>query len=320
MENFFNMNDIQDEYDVVIIGGGPSGCTAGMYAARDNLKTIIFEKNFPGGQVAITDAVENYPGFIEPISGADLSEKFYQHALRYGVQLRSGIVTGVEFSGDYKYITLKDFPKKIKTKTIIISTGSKPKNLGAEGENKFLGRGISFCATCDGGFYRDKVVAVVGGGDSAVEEGAYLTKFASKVYIIHRRDQFRAAKIAQERCFNNPKIEVIWDTAVRSVNGDMKISSITLENLKNNEKYNLEVDGVFVFIGWEAASEAFRGLVNIDSAGFILADETTRTNIPGIFAAGDVRKKELWQIVTAVSDGAVAAKMAERYISETFGH
>lgn len=318
MENFFNMEDIQDEYDVVILGGGPSGCTAAMYAARDNLKTIIFEKNFPGGQVAITDMVENYPGFIDPITGAELSDKFYQHALRFNVQIRSGMCTGIEFSGDYKYVCIKDLPKKIKTKTVIISTGSKPKNMNVENENRFLGRGISFCATCDGAFYRDKEVAVIGGGDSAVEEGIYLTKFAKKVYIIHRRDQFRAAKIAQERAFGNEKIEVIWDTVVKSVNGETKVESLTLENIKHGEAYNLKVDGVFVFIGWEAASEPFKALLKTDSAGFILADETTRTNIPGVFAAGDIRKKELWQIVTAVSDGAVAAKQAEKYISETF--
>jgi len=318
MESFFNYYDLYELYDVVIVGCGPSGLTAGIYAARDNLKTLILEKNYPGGQVAITEIIENYPGFPEGISGGDLTEKMYKHALHFGVQIKNGECSGVEFEGDIKVVSLKNSELKIKTKALIIAAGAKPKHLEIPGEAKFLGRGISFCATCDGAFYRGKTVAVIGGGDSAVEEAHYLTRFAEKVYIVHRRDKFKAAKILQDRVFNNPKIVIIWNAQLVRVNGENKVESLTIQDKITGKEFDLKLEGIFVFIGWIADTEHFKGLLDMDESGFIISDESTRTNIPGIFVAGDVRTKELRQVVTAVSDGAMAAKAAERYIEEHF--
>ncbi|TYB33460.1 MAG: thioredoxin-disulfide reductase [Flexistipes sinusarabici] len=318
MEDFFSMDDLYDEYDTVILGGGPAGLTAAIYAARDMMKTLVLEKNFPGGQVALTEQVDNYPGFPEGIMGGDLSIKMYEHAKSFNVQVKNAIPKKFNFDGKYKYIHLENEDITIKTKTIIIATGAKPKHLEVEGENRFLGRGISFCATCDGAFFKNKDVAVIGGGDSAVEEGVYLTKFAKKVYIVHRRDKLRAAKILQERAFKNDKVEFIYNCVVDKVNGENKLESITLYNRVKNEKKDLKVDGVFVFIGWTADTDIFKGMIEMDEAGFIKANERMETNIPGIYVAGDVRQKELRQIVTSVSDGAVAAKSAEKFITANF--
>lgn len=318
MEDFFNLDDLYEEYDTVIIGGGPAGLTAAVYAARDNLKTLVLEKNFPGGQVALTEKVDNYPGFPEGIMGGDLSMKMYEHAKSFGVQVKNALPQKFAFEGNYKYVYTDKEGVVIKTKTIIAAPGATPKHLNVEGENKFYGRGISFCATCDGAFFKDKKVAVIGGGDSAVEEGEYLTKFASKVYIVHRRDKLRAVKILQERAFKNEKMEFVYNCVVDKINGDNKIESITLYDRVKEEKKNLEVDGVFVFIGWTADTSIFNGILDMDESGFILGDEEMKTNTDGVFVAGDVRKKELRQIVTAVSDGAVAAKSADRYIAANF--
>lgn len=319
MEKFFVYDDLYEIYDVVIIGAGPAGLTAGIYAARDNLKTLILEKNYPGGQVAITEIIENYPGFPEGISGGDLTEQMYKHALHFGVQIKNGECCKIDFEDNFKILTLKHQDFKIKTKAVIIAAGARPKHLEVPGEPQFLGRGISFCATCDGAFYRGKTVAVIGGGDSAVEEAHYLTRFAEKVYIVHRRDKFRAAKILQDRAFANPKIEIIWNAQPIRVNGKEKVESITLLDKVKNTELELKVDGIFVFIGWIADTEHFKGLLEMDDSGFIKADETCKTNIPGIYVAGDVRTKKLRQVVTAVSDGAMAAKSAEHYIEEFFG-
>lgn len=318
MEDFFGTDDLLEEYDTVILGGGPAGLTAGIYAGRDNMKTLILEKNFPGGQIALTEMVENYPGFPEGIMGGDLSMKMYEHAKALGVQVKNALPKKFAFNGKYKYIYTDKEDIVIKTKTIIVATGAKPKHMEVEGENRFLGRGISFCATCDGAFFKGKDVAVIGGGDSAVEEGVYLTKFAKKVYIVHRRDQLRAAKILQDRAFKNDKIEFIFNCVVDKVNGENKVESLTLYDRVKKEYKELKVDGVFVFIGWTADTEIFNGLLEMDSTGFIKGDERMQTNVPGIFVAGDVRQKELRQIVTSVSDGAVAAKSAEKYIAEHF--
>jgi thioredoxin reductase (NADPH) len=318
MEDFFGTDDLLEEYDTVILGAGPSGLTAGIYASRDNMKTLILEKNFPGGQVALTEMVENYPGFPEGIMGGDLSMRMYEHAKAFGVQVKNALPQKFTFDGNYKYIHTDKENIVIKTKTIIMAAGAKPKHMEVEGESRFLGRGISFCATCDGAFFKGKDVAVIGGGDSAVEEGVYLTKFANKVYIVHRRDKLRAVKMLQDRAFKNDKIEFVYNCVVEKVNGENKVESLTLYDRVKKEHRDLKVDGVFVYIGWTADTEIFRGLLEMDSTGFIKSDELMRTNIPGVFVAGDVRQKELRQIVTSVSDGAVAAKSAEKFIVENF--
>jgi thioredoxin reductase (NADPH) len=318
MEQFFNYDDLKEVYDIAIIGGGPAGLTAGIYASRDNLDAIVIEKNFPGGQMAITEVIENYPGFPDGIMGGELSEKMFQHARKFGVQIKNGICSKIEDDGKYKTVFLSHNDIKIRAKAVIIATGAKPLPLNVPGENRFMGRGISFCATCDGAFYKDKVVAVVGGGDSAVEEGHYLTRFAKKVYIVHRRDKLRAAKILQDRAFNNPKIEFVWNSVVKCVNGEDKITSITLYDKVQDKEFELNVDGVFVFIGWTADTDFVKGVVEMDETGFIKTDAHMATSKKGIFAAGDNRIKELRQVVTAVSDGAIAAKACEKYIEDNF--
>jgi len=319
MQDFFDIHDIQDEYDIVILGAGPAGLTAAMYASRDKHKVLVLEKQFPGGFVAITEWVENYPGFFDGIMGADLSEKFYQHAVKFGALVRSGNCTKIEEDGKYKLVHVENREKPIKTKAVIIGFGCEPKRLDVPGENKFYGRGVSFCATCDGSFYKDRDVAVIGGGESALEEGIYLTKFAKKVYVVHRRDEFRASRLVAERAENNEKMEFIFDSVVESINGDTKVEGITLKNVKTGENSELPIDGIFIFIGQTANTELVHGLVETDEWGFIVADETTATSMAGIFVAGDVRNKEFRQITTAVSDGTVAAKSSEKYITENFG-
>lgn len=318
MQDFFNIQDIEEEYDTVILGAGPAGLTAAMYAARDSLKTLVLEKQFPGGQVATTEFVENYPGFPEGIMGADLSEKFYAHAAKFGVKIRAAECQQIDVKGNYKYLTIKNLPFQIKAKTLILCLGAHWKRLDVPGENRFFGRGVSFCATCDGSFYKGQEIAVIGGGDSALEEGLYLTKFASKVTIIHRRNKLRAAKIYQERALKHEKINFIYDTVVTAVNGEQKVRSISLKNIATGEESELDVAGIFIFIGQTADTELVKDLIKLDESGFIIADESTETNVPGIFAAGDVRWKPLRQITTAIADGSVAAKASEKYIGEVF--
>lgn len=319
MENFFKMDDLHEEYDVIIIGGGPAGLSAALYAARDNLKTLVLEKNFPGGQVAITESIENYPGFEKPISGIDLTEQMYNQAESYGVQIRNGVCSTFDVEGDYKYIRSEnEIINKLKTKTIIITTGVTPKNIGVTGENEFIGRGISFCATCDANFYKEKEIAVVGGGDSAIEEAIYLTKFASKVTILHRRDKLRASKVIQERAFNNPKIEFIWNANIQEVTGNIKVESLIYKDKVTDETKELKIDGIFVFVGLNPATDSFKNIIDMDDSGFLITNDQMETNLSGVFAAGDVRLKELRQVVTAVSDGAIAAKVAEKYIENNF--
>ena len=318
MQDFFNVQDIQDEYDIVILGAGPAGLTAAMYAGRDKQSVLVLEKQFPGGFVAITEWVENFPGFFDGIMGADLSEKFYQHAVKFGALVRSGNAVKIENDGNYKLVHVENREKPVKCKAVIVGFGCEPKRLNVPGENKFYGRGVSFCATCDGSFYKDREVAVVGGGESAIEEGLYLTKFASKVTVIHRRDKLRASKTAAERAENNEKMHFLYDSVVESVNGDTKVECLTVKNVKTGETSDLKVDGLFIFIGQTANTELVQGLVDTDEWGFIIADESTQTSAPGIYVAGDVRTKEFRQITTAVSDGTVAAKSCEKYINDNF--
>lgn len=299
-------------YDVIIIGAGPAGMTAAVYASRANLNTLMLERGVPGGQMSDTEAVENYPGF-DSILGPDLANKMFEHSQKFGAKYAFGDVKEVKDHGDYKEVITGD--KTYKAKAVIIATGAQHRKLGVPGEEEYAGRGVSYCAVCDGAFFRDREIAVIGGGDSAVEEGMYLTRFAKKVTIIHRRDQLRAQKILQERAFQNEKIEFIWDTVVEKINGkDGKVSSLTLKNVKTGETKEFETDGVFIYIGTDPLSEPFKSLGIVNEDGYIPTNENMETKVPGIFAAGDVREKELRQIVTATGDGSIAAEAAIKYI------
>jgi thioredoxin reductase (NADPH) len=305
-------------YDVIIIGGGPAGLTAGLYAARARLTTLMIEKAFTGGQVMTTEWVENYPGFEEGISGAELSQKMEKQATRFGLEIEQGSVIDVSVDNGTKKVTLED-DKQYEAKVIIIATGSNPKPLKIAGEDEFRGRGVSYCATCDGAFFRDVKLAVIGGGDSAVEEGLFLTKFAEVVYIIHRRDQLRAAKVVQERALANDKIKFIWDSVPESIEGDTSgVQSININNLKTGEKSKLDVKGIFIYIGYNPNTMFLQKLVKLNDSNYIIADVNMSTSVPGIYAVGDVREKPLKQIATAVGDGAIAAVSAEKYIEENF--
>lgn len=301
-------------YDVIIAGAGPAGMTAAVYASRANLDTLMLERGVPGGQMADTEDIENYPGF-ENILGADLSNKMFEHAKKFGAEYAYGEIKEVIDHSDYKLVLAGD--KQYKTKAFIITTGAQYTKLGIKGEDELTGRGVSYCAVCDGAFFKDRELIVIGGGDSAVEEGIYLTRFAKKVTIVHRRDELRAQKIIQERAFANEKIEFIWDTIAESINGpDGKVSSVSLRNVKTDEQYDHPIDGVFVYIGLDPLSEPFKSLGIVDEEGYIPSNENMETSIPGIFAAGDIRVKELRQIVTATGDGSIAAESAQAYIEE----
>ncbi len=301
-----------NEYDVIIIGGGPAGLTAGIYAGRSRLKTVLFEAAIPGGQAFTTYHIANYPGFPQDVTGPDLMENMKQQMEKYDVGIKMESVEKLEIVNKEKIIhTPKD---KYKAKAVIIATGAKPRKLEVPGEDKLIGRGVSYCATCDGAFFRDKIIGVVGGGDSAIEEAMFLTKFASKVYLIHRRNELRAAKVIQEAVLKNNKIEIIWDSVVSEICGDSSVQGLKLKNTKDGSESLLDVDGVFIYVGIEPNSRVFSNLVSLDEQGYIKTGENMETLIPGLYAAGDVRKKPLRQIVTAASDGAVAAMACNRFI------
>src|SRR5699024_351126 len=301
-------------YDVIIAGAGPAGMTAAVYASRANLDTLMLERGVPGGQMADTEDIENYPGY-EHILGADLSNKMFEHAKKFGAEYAYGDIKGVVDHGDYNVVTAGD--KEFRTKALIITTGAQYKQLGIEGEDTLTGRGVSYCAVCDGAFFRERELIVVGGGDSAVEEGMYLTRFAKKVTVVHRRDELRAQKILQERAFDNEKMDFIWDTVAEKVNEENgKVGSITLRNVKTNETYDHKIDAVFVNIGMDSLSEPFESLGIVDEEGYIPTNDNMETNVPGVFAAGDIRVKDLRQIVTATGDGSIAAESAQKFIEE----
>ena len=303
-------------YDVLIIGGGPAGLSAAIYAARGGLKTGLFEKGIIGGQINVTDEVENYPGFPEPLSGFDLTDKMRQQAERFQTRFIDEEVTAIGLEGLCKIIETRE--NSYRAKALIVCTGAHPRLLNVPGEERFTGRGVSYCATCDGALYRDKVVAVVGGGDSAIEEGLFLTRFAKKGIVIHRRDELRAQKIIQERAFNNPKMEFIWDTVVQEIHGDGKIEKLELVNRKTNAISFVPVDGIFIYVGILPNCELFESRLKLDGGGFVITDDHMHTNVPGIYAAGDIRSTVLRQVVTATSDGAVAAWSAEKWIIENY--
>ncbi len=297
-------------YDLVIIGGGPAGLTAGIYARRAMLNTLLLERTGIGGQIIVTDLVENFPGFPE-ISGAELAAKFEQHAMKFGLETKSFVeVMGIEDRGKTKLVKTND--GDIETKTVIIASGTTPKKLGAKGELEFTGKGVSYCATCDGFFFRDKTVVVVGGGDSAITEAIYLTKMTKKVYVVHRRDKLRAEKINQEHAFSNPKISFIWDSVLEEIIGKQVVEKVVIRNVKTNEFSELKTDGIFIYVGL-IPNTGFAD-VEKDEGGFIIPYPGQATSVKGIFVAGDCRVTPLRQIATAVGDGAIAAVSAERYI------
>jgi thioredoxin reductase (NADPH) len=304
------------DYDMIIIGGGPAGLTAGLYAGRGRFKTLLLEKLITGGQVMTTDHVDNYPGFPEGIAGYELSQRMRDQAERFGVEIRSAEVTGLKIGNPHHNVVLEGGDEVV-GRTIIIASGAQPRRAGFPGEVEFTGRGVGYCATCDGALYRDETIAVVGGGDTALQDAVFLTRFAQKVYIIHRRDQLRGAKLYQEKVFANDKIQVIWDTVVTEIKGDKNVSGARLKNVKTGQESDLAVTGIFVFVGIQPIIGWLdRDLLEQDEFGFLKTDDKMATNIPGIFAAGDVRAKFLRQISTAVGDGALACFAAEKYLEE----
>lgn len=305
-------------YDLIILGGGPAGLSAGLYAARANLKALVIEKGIEGGQITNTTHVENYPG-INEISGIELGMVMKDQAEKFGCEFAMDEVVKAELVGETKKITGKY--GEYEAKTVIIASGASPKFMGAKGEAEFAGRGVSYCATCDAAFYQDLEVYVVGGGNSAVEEALFITRFAKKVHIIHRRDALRATQVIQDKVFANDKIDFIWNTAVEEVKGDKIVNELVLRNLKTDEVTHIKSDapfGIFVFIGYAPQTDLFKDQVELDN-GYIVTDDDLMTNIEGVFAAGDIRVKKVRQVVTAASDGAIAALSADRYINEKEG-
>jgi len=306
--------DLNTEYDIAIVGGGPAGLSAAIYAARGGLKTVVFEKAMIGGQIVVTADVENYPGFEENMSGFDIADKMQKQAEKFDAEIKLEEVKAIGSEGLCKVVETSKSLYKVKS--VIVATDAHPRKLAVPGEEKFTGRGVSYCATCDGALYRNKIVAVVGGGDSAVEEAIFLTKFAEKVYIIHRRDELRAVKIVQERAFKNDKIEFIWDSVVQAVEGGNFVEKLMLYNKKTKNIFEVPVHGVFIYVGIIPNSGLLESRIKFDQQGFIETDNSMHTEIPGVFAAGDVTHKVLRQVVTASSDGATAAFSAEKWIEE----
>ena len=307
-------------YDVIILGAGPAGLAAGLYSGRYRLSTLIIEKAKDGGQIAITDEIENYPGqIVEGESGPSLIARMTAQCEKFGAERANDTITKVELEGPVKVLYGNN--DTYKAKTVIIATGAFPRPIGCKREGEFMGKGVSFCATCDANFFEDFEVYVVGGGDSAVEEAMYLTKFARKVTLIHRRNELRAAKSIQEKAFKNPKMNFMWDTVVDELHGDGILSGMTVKNVKTGELTRIDADeedgmfGLFGFIGYNPRSDLFEGMIDMEN-GYIKTDDNMHTNIEGVYAAGDIRVKALRQVVTAAADGAIAAMQAEKYIAE----
>ena len=301
-------------YDTIIIGAGPAGMTAALYAARSNLKVALLERGIPGGQMNNTADIENYPGYAN-ISGPELAEKMFEPLENLGVEHLFGLVEKIEDRGDFKEIITED--ERFETKTVIIASGANHRHLGVPGEEDYNSRGVSYCAVCDGAFFRDEDLLVVGGGDSAVEEAIFLTRFAKSVTIVHRRDELRAQKVLQDRAFANEKIRFVWDSVVESIHGDeRKLTGVTFKNVKTGEISQAEFGGIFIYVGLDPVSEFAADLGITDEAGWILTDHQMKTSVAGIYAVGDVRQKDLRQITTAVGDGAIASQEAYKYLTE----
>ena len=301
-------------YDTIIIGAGPAGMTAALYAARSNLKVALLERGIPGGQMNNTADIESYPGYAN-ISGPELAEKMFEPLENLGVEHLFGLVEKIEDRGDFKEIITED--ERFETKTVIIASGANHRHLGVPGEEDYNSRGVSYCAVCDGAFFRDEDLLVVGGGDSAVEEAIFLTRFAKSVTIVHRRDELRAQKVLQDRAFTNEKIRFVWDSVVESIHGDeRKVTGVTFKNVKTGELSQAEFGGIFIYVGLDPVSEFAADLGITDEAGWILTDHQMKTSVAGIYAVGDVRQKDLRQITTAVGDGAIASQEAYKYLTE----
>ncbi|PHA01494.1 thioredoxin-disulfide reductase [Bacillus pseudomycoides] len=310
------MSNMAEEkiYDVIIIGAGPAGMTAAVYTSRANLSTLMLERGIPGGQMANTEEVENYPGY-DHILGPDLSNKMFEHAKKFGAEYAYGDVKQVIDGKEYK--TVVAGKKEYKARAIIVASGAEYKKIGVPGEKELGGRGVSYCAVCDGAFFKGKELVVIGGGDSAVEEGVYLTRFATKVTIVHRRDQLRAQKILQDRAFQNEKIDFIWNHTVKEINeANGKVGSVTLVDVNSGEEQEFKTDGAFIYIGMLPLSKPFAEIGITNENGYIETNERMETKVPGIFAAGDIREKMLRQIVTATGDGSIAAQSAQHYVEE----
>lgn len=300
-------------YDTIIIGAGPAGMTAALYAARSNLKVALIEGGLPGGQMNNTSDIENYPGYAN-ISGPELAEKMFEPLENLGVEHLYGFVEAVEDHGDVKKVITDD--EEFETRTVIVATGSKHRLLGVPGEEELNSRGVSYCAVCDGAFFRDQDLLVVGGGDSAVEEAIFLTQFAKSVTIVHRRDELRAQKVLQDRAFANEKIKFIWDSVVKEIKGENRVELVEIENVKTGQVIEQAFGGVFIYVGLDPVSDFVQELQIRDQEGWIVTDDHMKTSVAGVFAVGDVRQKDLRQVTTAVGDGAIAGQEAYKYITE----
>lgn len=301
-------------YDVIVIGGGPGGYTAALYAARANLSVAILEKLSPGGQMGTTDVIDNYPGFPQGVNGFELAMQMKEGAERFGAQTQLAEVTQVELAGQVK--TVHTSGGDYQARTVVLATGAHPRELGLPGERELRGRGVSYCATCDGMFYRGKTVVVVGGGNTAVSDVLYLSRLCEKVYLVHRRDTLRASKVYLDPLQKAENVEFVWDSEVKQLLRDQAVTGVRVRNKKTGEERDISCGGVFVAVGYLPNTQLYRGQVELDEAGYVLADETTQTNLPGVFAVGDLRKKPLRQVVTAASDGAVAAHFIEEYLNQ----
>ena len=306
------------EYDVIIIGGGPAGYSAGIYLARAMLKTLLIESNTILSQLMLTDDIENYPGFPEKIKGYELTSNFKKQAESFGLKITEGLVEKID-DKKQKWSIRTQNESEYTAESLIAATGAKARKLGVPGEEKLRGKGVSYCAVCDGAFFKDQNVAVVGGGDTAIQEALFLTRYAAKVSIIHRRDRLRAEKILQQQVFKNEKIDFIWDSTVEKIEGENKVENIKLKNIKTGNISNLECSGIFIFVGFTPNTDYIKTIVKTDDSGWIITDDKMNTNIPGIFAAGDLRANTYRQIATAVGDGVTAALSCEKYISRIRG-
>ncbi len=305
---------MENVYDMIIIGGGPGGYTAALYAARAGFSTLVLEKLSPGGQMTQTTTIDNYPGFDQGVDGFELGEKMRAGAERFGARTLLAEVYSAELEKDIKRLETSE--GSFLAKTVVIATGASHKHLGVDGEERLAGRGVSYCATCDGMFYRGKTVAIVGGGNSAVADALVLSRLCEKVILIHRRDTLRAAKIYHQQLLNTPNIEIRWNSVVTSLLGADRLTGLTVQNVQTSAAQELSVDGIFVSVGQSPVTELFKGQLSLDNGGYIIADESTRSNLPGVFAVGDVRSKAVRQIITAAADGASAVHFAEMYLNE----